>query len=113
MSQILIRVISFIINKLKQNIEAHQTLFNELQAIWYYQKYFEIANRLKYLKYIPACLCIFSPKTPGLATHAYNLYNNRSKNPVEPLFLSNPTKKEKWESKLKSYIRLTKTKQVK
>jgi len=45
--------------------------------------------------------CIFSPKTLGLARHAYNLYNNRSKNPAEPLFLLDPAKIKKSKSKLK------------
>lgn len=42
---------------------------------------------------LPAYLCIFSPKHLGLATHAYSLYNNKSKNRAEQLFLSDPAKR--------------------
>lgn len=43
-------------------------------------------------KILPAYLCIFSPETLNLAVHAYSLYNNRSKNLAEQLFLSDPAK---------------------
>lgn len=39
---------------------------------------------------LPADLCTSSPRTLDPATHAYNLYNNMSKNPILPPFLSNP-----------------------
>jgi hypothetical protein len=43
---------------------------------------------------LPAYLCTFSPKHLGLATHAYSLYNNKSRNPAEQLFLSGPAKRK-------------------
>jgi hypothetical protein len=60
---------------------------------------------------IPAYHCIFSPKTLDLARHGYNLYNNRSKNPAEPLFLSNPAKRNENQN-YSHHISLTEKNQV-
>jgi hypothetical protein len=43
---------------------------------------------------LPVHLCISSPDTLDLVRHAYNLYNNMSKNPAEPLFLSDPAQRD-------------------
>ena len=43
---------------------------------------------------LPVHLYISSPGTPDLVRHAYNLYNSMSKNPAEPLFLSDPAQRD-------------------
>lgn len=57
-----------------------------------WQRNWETSNEEKHNKGLPAYLCIFSPKTLDPAVHAYNLYNNRSKNQAQPLFLWDPAK---------------------
>lgn len=54
---------------------------------------------------LPAYLCIFSPKHLGLATHAYSLYNSKSRNQAEQLFLSDPAKRMNEKSNEHVYFR--------